>query len=143
MRTNRLAVAVVTSLMLTVAGAGCADSDDSTNTADEQVTASASTSAAPTERETTKSKNTSAGETKKDLLKRVAADPDYKDSVKDFPADVQNKLLDCMVDVLVKYGAPTDIQKYIDGKIKKAENIKGTESKAATDAGFACVDKVT
>jgi hypothetical protein len=136
-RTARVAAALI---IFAAIGAGCGDNTSNWSSGQPAADASASgepsATAAAKPKPKEKPKQESSGQTKKDLVKAMLAEPDF-DGI---PADAKKNLADCMANVIIKYGDKKGIEKYIDGDIK-LDDIKGANSKKAEEEGFACAEK--
>ncbi|GAA3219473.1 hypothetical protein [Nonomuraea helvata] len=69
------------------------------------------------------------GVDKAGLVTKLSADEDFKG----LPANV----MECMADLAMKYGDKDDLQSYMDGKIKKVDEVKGlgqNDKEAEADA---------
>ncbi|GAA3842512.1 hypothetical protein GCM10022226_76510 [Sphaerisporangium flaviroseum] len=69
------------------------------------------------------------------LISKVKADPEFK--------DLPEAFLNCMADVVVKYGEKSNLQSYLDGKIK-LDAIQGVQpsDKEADAAAKKCAESI-
>lgn len=125
-----------TLVMLAVISTGCSDSDPSPpSTADAAANPPVASSEPPNTSPPARSTEKSTAQTKTALIKVLKTEPDFAG----LPAGPGAFLANCMADVIIKYGKPASIEEYIDGSIK-LDDIKGSDSAEAEEAGFACAE---
>jgi hypothetical protein len=132
-RASALALTAVAATAFT--GTACSSSkDDTTTVVPASAPASASTPASAATTKATGKQQQQGDSTKAALKGKISKEPEAK--------GMPDVFINCMVDVMVKYGDKDSIQSYIDGKIK-ADDIKGLKTHEANTAGFKCADLVT
>lgn len=125
-----------TLVLLAVTIAGCSDGDPTPSSTTGSVGNPPAASSEPSRTPPpAKSTEKSAAQTKTALVKVLKTEPDFAD----LPAGPGTFLANCMADVIIKHGKPASIEKYIDGSIE-IDDIEGSDSPEAEEAGFACAE---